>query len=166
MSKPPDWLPPLVFLQNYDDDWKQYIEAVYAYFRNAFIDSKPRFGHRTIGLKRYPLLDEKEATFWHITSEGKEEDKRIPDLRRCERIRWPRPLIEHYTNKAIRYWINKRRQERRIVLWFYEQDYVVVLADRKKYILLWTAYMVSYKHTREKLLKDYEEYQKQLTPPQ
>jgi len=171
MSNPPDWLPPLVLLQEYNGDWNQYIEAVYDYFKVDFIDSKPQFQDKTIRLKRYPLLDGKEATFWHITSEGKEEDERVPDLRRCERIRWPRPIIEHYNDDSIRCWSNvrgnaRRRNERRIVLWFYDEDYVVVLAARGRYILLWTAYYVSWDHTRKKLLKDYEEYQKRQTPPQ
>ena len=166
MSDTPEWLPSLVLLQEYNGDWKQYIEAVYDYFKSDFIISKPRFGHRAIRLKRYPLLEGKEATFWHVTSEGKTENQRIPDLRRCERIRWPRPIIDHYTNEVIRCWTNERRLERRIVLWFYEQNYVVVLADRKKYVLLWTTYIVSYKHTREKLWREYEDAKKRLTPPQ
>ena len=171
MSNPPDWLPPLVLLQKYKGDWSQYVEAVYAYFKSDFIDSKPQFEKNTVRLKRYPLLDGKEATFWHITSEGKEEDKRVPDLRRCERIRWPRPMIEHRDDASIKCWPNvrrntRRRNERRVILWLCDEDYVVVLADRGQYVLLWTAYYVSWGHTRRKLLKDYEEYQKRQTPPQ
>jgi hypothetical protein len=158
MSKPPEWLPPLVFLEDYGGDWKQYIEVVYAYFKSDFVDTKPRFGNRPVKLKRYPLLDGKEATFWHVTSEGKDETQRVPDLRRCERIRWPRPIIKHFEDKAIRCWPNKRSRDKRIILWFCEQDYVVILADRKKYVLLWTAYYVSYEHTRQNLLAEYEEY--------
>jgi hypothetical protein len=116
-------------------------------------------------LIRHPLFQDKEVTFWHITSEGEEEDKRTPDIRRCERIRWPRSIIEHFFEDNIRCWHNKRGHDRRIVLWFFEEDYVVVLADRKKYVLLWTAYMVSYRHTKEKLMKECEEYYKRQTPP-
>jgi hypothetical protein len=171
VSNLPDWLPPLVLLEEYDGDWKEYIKAIYDYFKVDFIDTRPQFQDKVIRLKRYPLLDEKEATFWHITSEGKEEDERVPDLRRCERIRWPRPIIEHHNDNSIRCWRNargntRRRNERRIVLWLYDEDYVVVLADRGRYMLLWTAYCVSWNHTREKLLKDYQEYQKRQTPPQ
>ena len=165
MSNPTDWLPPLVYLQDYGGQWEQYIEAVYAYFKNDFIDYKPQFGSRPVQLKRYPLFDGKEATFWHITSEGEEETRRVPDLRRCERIRWPRPIIEHYNDKVIKCWPNKRGKDKRIVLWLCEQDYVVVLADRRNYVILWTAYYVSYKHTRQNLLTEYEEYRKKLTPP-
>ena len=171
MSDTPDWLPPLVLLQEYNGDWEQFIEAVYAYFKVDFIDSKPRFQDKAIKLKRYPLLEGREATFWHIVTEGKEEDKRVPDLRRCERIRWSRPTIEHSNDESIRCWSNirgnaRRRNERRVVLWFYDEDFVVVLADRGRYVLLWTAYYVSWNSTRRKLLKDYEKYQKRQTPPQ
>ncbi len=165
MTKP-SWLPPLVLLEQHKGDWNEYIEAVYEYFKKDFIDSKPQFTSKTVQLKRYPLYQNREFTFWHITSEGKEEEKRIPDIRRCERIRWPRPIIERHDDDSVRCWRNKRRQEKRIVLWFYKEDYVVVLAERGKYVLLWTAYMVSYRRTREKLLKEYEKCPKILTPPQ
>lgn len=157
MSNPPDWLPSLVLLQEYSGDWERYIEAVYKYFKEDFIDSRPKFADKDVQYKRNLRFQNKEYTFWHITSEGEEEDKRIPDIRRCERIRWPRPIIEHYSDDVLRCWTNKRRRERRIVLWLYEHDYVVILADRKNYVLLWTTYMVSYRHTREKLMREYEE---------
>jgi len=161
-----DWLPSLVLFEQYEGDWGKYIEVVYKYFKEDFIDSRPEFVDRAVRLKRYPLYQNKEYTFWHITSEGEEEDERIPDIRRCERIRWPRPVIEHSATEFIRCWPNKRGQEKRIVLWFYKEDYVVVLADRRRYVLLWTTYLVTYKHTRDRLLKEYEEYQKRLMPPQ
>ena len=166
MTDTPDWLPELVYFQDYDGDWAYYIDAVYKNFKKDFIDSKPEFDNRVVQLKRHPLFQNKEYSFWHVTSEGKEEEHRTPDLRRCERIRWPRPIIEHYTDTNIRCWPNKRGQDKYILFWFYKHDYLVVLADRKRYVLLWTAYVVSRKHTREKLKKEYDTYIKRLTPPQ
>ena len=105
----------------------------------------------------------KEATFWHLISEGKSEKDRLPDLRRCERIRWPRPIIEHYDQPAITFWVNERRGEKRICLWF-EEEYLVVLAKRHGYVILWTAYLVTKTHTKIKLKKEHEAYKK-LKPP-
>jgi hypothetical protein len=150
----------LVLLENYGGEWDKYIEAVYAYFKEDFIDSNPCFDSRRVGLKRYPLYQNKERAFWHCTSEGEFEEVRLPDIRRCERIRWPKPIIEHYADTSVRCWHNKRAQDKRIILWFYEKDYVVVLADRGNYVLLWTTYLVTFNHTKEKLLKEYEEFQK------
>lgn len=152
-----DWLPALVLLEQYGRDWGKYIEGVYGYFKKDFVESKPRFENRDVGLKRYPFYQNKESAFWHLTSEGEVQENRLPDMRRCERIRWPRPVIEHCLHKSIRCWRNKRGQEKRIVLWFFENDYVVILADRGTYVLLWTAYPVTYNHTREKLQKEFEE---------
>lgn len=38
------------------------------------------------------MADGKEATFWHMIQEGRIEEDRTPDIRRCERIRWPKPI--------------------------------------------------------------------------
>ena len=39
------------------------------------------------------------------------------------------------------------------------------LANRRNYVLLWTAYSVERQHRRDKLHREYETYQKTLTPP-
>jgi hypothetical protein len=152
-------------MQDYDGEWQPYFEAIYGYFVSDFIKSKPKFGERIVRLKSAPPENGKPSSFWHITHEGKIESERTPDLRRCERIRWPRPIIEHCDDNAIKCWPTKRGRDSRIILWIYSQDYVVVLAERKNYVILWTAYYVSYDHTRRKLQQEYEEYQKSLTPP-
>ena len=108
-----------------------------------------------MGLKRYPLIDGKEATFWHFTSEGAVEADRIPDIRRCERIQWPKAIIENAHDSSVLEWENERRGERRACLWVPEVDYLVVLAVRKDYALPWTAYLVTQDHQKRKLEKEY-----------
>lgn len=76
-------------------------------------------------------------------------------MRRCERIPWPRPVIEHSGVAAIKIWSNERRGEKRICLWLEDAEYLVILAERKGYILLWTAFMVEQEHTKRKLRKEY-----------
>jgi hypothetical protein len=125
-----------------------------------FVDNKPTFQGRKLGLKRHPVVHEKEATFWHMIQEGSIEEDRIPDLRRCERIRWPKPIIENDADTAVKVWKNKRRREDRVCLWFEQEDYLVILADRGTYILPWTAYLVKQKHRKRKLQKEYEAYLK------
>ncbi len=46
-------------------------------------------------MKKHPLVDGKEYTFYHITHKGNIENDRTPELRRCERIGWARPVIEN-----------------------------------------------------------------------
>jgi hypothetical protein len=116
------------------------------------------FPRRRLGLKRHPLTCGKEATFWHMTSTGKVEADRIPDLRRCERIRWPKPLIENSQDPAVKYWVSMKGHEDRIHIWLENEDYVVILADRGEYLLPWTAFLVTWEHTRRRLRKEYENY--------
>lgn len=159
MSDTPGWLPPLVLFGAYGGDWDAYLTAIYAYFKQDFVDSKPTFDGRRLGLKRYPLTHGKEATFWHMIQEGRIESDRTPDFRRCERIRWPRPIIEHANEPIVKVWRNQRRGEKRVCVWLEEEDYLVILADRGDYILPWTAYLVEQPHRKRKLLKEYEDHQ-------
>jgi hypothetical protein len=165
MNDLPEWLPPLVYLQDYDGNWDRYLIAIYAYFRRDFIESKPSFQGKNLAVKRHPFIQGKEATFWHFISEGDNEEERVPDMRRCERIRWPRPVIETGGEPEVKIWENERREERRICLWLENQEYLVVLAKRQNYILLWTAYMVTRPHQKRKLQQEYEAFKKAGAAP-
>jgi len=160
----PAWLPPLVLLSDHGGNWNGYVSALYRYYRQDFENSRPTFDGVNVGTKRYPLEQGKEATFWHLISEGDIEKDRLPDLRRCERIRWPRPTIEHATNVGVKVWRNQRGGETRVCIWCEAAEFLVVLAKRSTYYLLWTAYPVVEEHRKRKLRKEYEAY-KRLTPP-
>ena len=160
MTESPDWLPPLVLFSDYNGNWERYLEAIYACFKHDFIDSSPVFQGRRLGLKRHPMTHGKEATFWHMTSEGTDEDDRTPDFRRCERIRWPKPVIENNQDPKVKCWVSIKRNEDRIHIWLEDEDYVVVLADRRGFLLPWTAFLITREHTRNKLRKEYHNYRK------
>lgn len=154
-----DWLPDLVCLEDHGGDWHSYLAAVYEHFRSDFVLSRPVFDEKPIFLKRHPELDGKEAAFWHVISEGKDESARTPDLRRCECVRWLRPMIEAVGTSRVRCWRNQRRaNEKRVVIALGDFSFVVVLADRGDRFLLWTAYPVGYRNRREALRKEYEAY--------
>ena len=148
-------------MEDYENDWHQYLEAIYQYFCQDFVASKPSFKDKRFALKRHPMVEGKEATFWHIISEGEVENERLPDLRRCERIRWPRAIITAHDTKFVKCWKNSRKGDERVILALEDFSYVVILADRGDYILLWTAYCVEQEHKRKKLRREYEEYIRQ-----
>ena len=66
---------------------------------------------------------------------------------------------------VLKVWENKRKHEKRICIWFEDVEYLVVLAIRKGYILLWTAYPVTRLHRKRKLQKEYEAYIKANAAP-
>jgi len=160
----PAWLPELVFFNSYRGNWPLYLDAIYRFFHQDFVQSRPFYRGIPLGLKRHPMWKDKEATFWHIIQEGSVETDRTPDLRRCERIRWPRPIIKNSEETAIKVWENERKGETRICLWFEDQEYLVVLARRKNTLLPWTAYPTPEEHRKRKLRAEWEAY-KRLMPP-
>ena len=165
MTDIPEWLPPLVLLTDYGGNWNRYVEALYGHYKHDFVTSKPSFRGLDVARKVRPVEQGKEASFWHLISEGRVEQDRMPDLRRCERIRWPRPIIEHEGEPLIKVWENKRKRDTRICIWFEAFEYLVVLAKRKGYVLLWTAYPVTRPHTKGKLRREYESYTKASAAP-
>lgn len=147
-----EWLPELVLFNDYGGNWERYLTAIYQYFCVDFVDNKPSFQGVRLGLKRHPVIHGKEATFWHIISEGDKEAERIPDFRRCERIRWVKPIIEQ-GGEPVKIWRETRNGETRIHLWLEAASYLVVLNERNGYILPWTAYLVEREHEKAKLNK-------------
>lgn len=159
-----EWLPSLVKLEDSGGNWENYFETIYSLFKADFVDNKPIYRGQKIGLKRHPLNKGKEATFWHLISEGKTETERTPDLRRCERICWPAQIIVNSEDSCLKVWIETINSEERIHLLCPQDRYLLVLAIRHGYILPWTAFYMEHEHQVAKKLKKYEQYKK-LTPP-
>lgn len=153
MNRRPGWLPDLVKQATYGD-WSHYEAAIYGFFCADFVRSFTAFRGRPVKLKRYPVVNGKEATYWHCISTGKNEADRLLDIRRCERIRWPRPCIEH--ESQLKVWTEKRKGEYRIHIWLESEGYIVVLASRPNYVILWTTFFVEHEHERKKFTRRYE----------
>mgnify|MGYP002682383615 CR=1 FL=1 len=98
----PNWLPPLVLLEESNGDWNNYLTILYEIFKTDFIDTQCNYRGIKIAIKKHPQIDDKEATFWHLISEGENEETRTPDIRRCERIRWPKSVIEKVPDEKIK----------------------------------------------------------------
>ena len=130
MSTTPAWLPALILLSDHGGDWRRYVDAAYAIFHRDFIASQPAFQGGWVRCRRDPIVDGKEAGFWHCVSEGRDEVARTPDLRRCERVAWVRATIENSSDSSIDVWVrDDGRRGRRVHIWFNE-EYLVVLAER------------------------------------
>lgn len=151
------WLPPLILLNHYGGDWEAYCEAIYDHFCKDFLGSNPPvFRGMPVRLKRHPVEQDKEATFWHFISEGAVETDRTIDFRRCERICWPRAFIDNVNDPALKVWDQEIRGEVRTHIWCEEHGYLLVIANRSGFVLPWTAYSVTRDHERRKLEKRWE----------
>ena len=161
----PFWLPPLLLLENYSGIWKSYIDAVYQCFCQDFVVTRPFFENLPISVRYHPSHEQKGATFWHLVSEGNEETERTPDLRRCERIRWPRPIIEKCEAMDVRVWETmrpwKNQKQRRINFSLENFSYIVVIAETQRGFDLVTAYYIEKTSRKEKLKREFETFLKQ-----
>ncbi|MBD3330812.1 oxidoreductase [Candidatus Peregrinibacteria bacterium] len=146
-------LPNLIKLEDFGGNWGKYIDAVYMVFKVDFLDKNPTLNGKRIILCNKDLYRGKENTFWHITSAGKEEEERIPDFSKCERIRW----IDYYINEAnndnesIVIW----EEDRKVKISNDQWDYVIILIPTRNCYLLLTAYPVEREHRRLKIKKSY-----------
>lgn len=153
-------IPDIIELSSFDGDYGKYEEAVYSLFCKDFNNQDLFFRGLKIGHKEHPKYKDKSATFWHIISSGPDEADRSPDLRRYERISWPFYILKQCIDQCdqLLVWENIRHGETRILIFCQNIDYLVVLSKRNNYLVFWTAYPVTYPHTKRKLLKEYNEY--------
>lgn len=154
----PDWLPALVRLEDCGGDWEKYEQAVYSHFFLDFVESKPIVQGRRVSHTREPLVNGREYTFWHLISVGSVEENRLPDLRRCERIRWPKAVMDSCKTDNVRVWRNRRRNGEAVVLALPDWSYKVVLLCRRDSLLLWTAYPVEFANERRQMENEYQQY--------
>lgn len=121
-------------------DWLAYETELYRIFTDEIAAGGLEFRGLRVNCRRSPEAAGRWAGFWHLIQEGRVEDDRLPDLRRCERLCWIRWIIERAEDDdAIDEWQNERNGARNTLLW-YQEEYLVVLAERSSYWLLKTAY--------------------------
>jgi hypothetical protein len=156
------WLPSLILFEDYKGLWDLYINALYKYFHQDFVASRPFYQGRPISVRFHPSHNGKGATFWHLVSEGNQESERIPDLRRCERIRWPRPIIESRDVTSVKAWDTfrpwKGQKQRRVNIALEDFSYIVILAENQRGFDLVTAYAVEKSYKRERLRQECETF--------
>ena len=158
-----DRLPRIIELTEYGGNYTTYIDAVYEVFSRDFIAHRASFGSNRLRLKFNPLYQDRAYTFYHMTHEGKDEQNRTPDLRRCERMPWARPTIEVFPPKDVKLWEQMRGSSHRICICLEVdtgENYYVILDVRKTYVLLWTAFYAEFSHQNRKKAKEYETWKR------
>lgn len=147
----------------FQGEWQTYCNILYAIFTHDFMETPPAFEGLTVSAIRAPMYEGKSGSFWHLISQGDVEEERLPDLRRCERIRWPRAIIDHADD--VKVWRNTRKNKIHVCLWLKEENYLVVLGQRNGYFILRTAYLIENEHQQRKLQKEYEAYIASVATP-
>ena len=132
--------PPLIYFEEFDGNWDAYERKLHQIFLDEIANAGLEFRGVAVNCRRFPETAGRWALFWHLIQEGRVEDERLPDIRRCERLRWIGWIITNATNHPeIDEWRNRRKKTCNTLLW-YREEYLVVLAQRRNYWLLKTAY--------------------------
>jgi hypothetical protein len=142
----------------YGGDWGAYEDAIYNVFLAEIARARLSFRGERVACRRMPESRNRWAAFWHLIQEGRIEDDRTPDLRRCERIRWVRFVIEQADAFAgIQWWENQRGPDSNTLLWLNE-EYLVILGRRPDYWLLRSAYCTDKPHRARSLRKERDDF--------
>ena len=139
----PDWLPEMARV----DPWTEATYAMlYMIFCRDIRDAELRYQGREVWFFK-EMDGGKEALFWHLTTRKNKvepiprrkknvfsvdqvtaEQERLPDLRRCERLPWVKPLIEHGNDPDVLAW-DYEEGDRTIktYVWIQAYDFVVIM---------------------------------------
>lgn len=152
---------------NFGGDWASYEDAIYAVYLETVAHAGLTLFGQPVRVKIHPATKKKGHGFWHLISEApaqdnRNEDDRIPDLARCERVRWVAWCIENAEAAGFSWWENQRGRETHVVIWAEAHDFAVVLAKRDtqagtRYCLLKTAYCLR-SRTIRKFTKERDAY--------
>ena len=162
------WLPDLIPCTDWTK-FDEYEEKIYQIFKGDFIDTHPSFQGTPVKIRYQPYHNGREEAFFHITSQEYAHDgERLPDNKRCERIRWVRAFIENHECDdicpepcdGVKVWYEMYRNYRRYHLLLEEENYMVLIEKRQSYTLLITAYYFDHPHSMRKQLKKYNEFWK------
>lgn len=149
--------------------YNEYISNIYSLFRNDFIDHTVSFNGSVVDIDHSKGLSGRENGFEHVvTNDYEKENKRFPDFKRCERIRWIRYFIEECgchdklqcddsLCEGIKVWEKRHGKHSRIKFLLSEESYIVIIERRKNWFILVTAYYIDQDHTMAKLEHEYNQ---------
>lgn len=154
-------------------DWRTYENQLIDYFYKHLYNMKLYYNGCPISLKKKPEYKNNPGSFYHLTCKGihhnSTEEDREPDLRRCERLHWIKPIIEAEHRECglecVRIYEKRHNGDNTINLLFEEGRFLVVLGKRNGYLLLKTAYFIEYDNRLRREIKAYEDYIKQQEAP-
>lgn len=168
----PDWLPDMAVV----DPWTTgTYDILYHIFCRDIRDGRLQYiGHPVSIFK--DVEDGKEKIFWHLTTrETKKEQiprrkrkyypeirtevetERLPDLRRCERLPWVKPLVEHPSAPGVLAWDYEEGDGTiKTYVWINNDDFVVIMKkfpnESRRLI---TSFYVDKPYKREDFQKKY-----------
>jgi hypothetical protein len=167
-----EWLPPLCLLSDHGGAWTRYEDELYRYFRRDFIIDPPQINRIPIQVNVIPVVNGKEEAFWHLITEEQSVERnglvtleRLPQISRCERIRWPGAILREGPSERVRVWKERRPDGLRLIYALADFSYLVALSIRRQgKLFLATSFPVEERGKRIRLSKQYERFVREGEP--
>lgn len=168
----PDWLPKMASVNPWTEST---YEMLYDIFCRDIRDSNLIYDGHDVWIFR-DMEEGKEKIFWHLTSRKTKAEKisrrkrkffsadqeyideeRLPDLRRCKRLPWIKPLIEHPADPEVLAWDYEEGDHViKTYIWIRDCDFVVIMKkfpDGKHRLI--TSFYVDSKYKRDDFERKY-----------
>jgi hypothetical protein len=154
-------LPEIIELNNHNGNIDEYEGVIHKCYLDIFRNPEIFFNGKQVLPIKYPIQHKgRHWTFSHMTSNGKIEDEREYDLRRCERVPWVKPILQNLNNPVLKIWKQRRNSKNRIAIWHEKENFMIVLEERGKIYVLVTTFITKAKKYKDQYLKEYSEYLK------
>lgn len=151
-------MPELVKLNN-NETWNEYLDKLYAIYLNDFFHNDISFEGKIVKTFTQLEYNMKQQSFNHITTKG--SNNRLYNEKRCQRIKWIKPLIEG-SCKSCKYYRRfpdfMGNNKKRVILWCEHCNFIVILEERKSNYVLISAYCIVYDKKRRELEKKYDRH--------
>jgi len=132
MTKPPNWLPPVISVNG---EWNEVLARLYEIFKRDFKETQRTLDGKLVWWdKRILASDQYEEGLWHLISRiERKTGERFFDPRRAERLPWCGPIISNANDGCVKVWDFKEATGRlRTYVWLDDWDYVIILEKREQ----------------------------------
>lgn len=155
--------------KNENESINDYHNRAYNIYKKEIVDSILNFKGKKVITREYPIEDGKVQSFFHIISEQNKNGLKIR-LYKNERVKfipYISEIIKNYYKcenciescSKIKVWSAPYKNKiYRTKLYLEDEDYIIILEERKEYYLLISAYVVDRLDRKEDLLKEYNKY--------
>lgn len=139
-----------------------YLKDLYPIYEMEIANGSFSFHGKPVHVFTELNMNLQHQTFEHLTTKGNTD--RLYNTKRCERLVWIRDILADLCNGCTNYHVFrdtkvKTNKNPRYIIWCTKEDYVIVLEERQKDVMLITAYCVLYPNKRRELE---DKYQKSL----
>lgn len=139
--------------------FNDYLKMLYPIYKEKIADGMLTFRGKPVCVFNELNFNLQHQTFEHLTTKGNND--RLYNQKRCERIAWISDILHGICEGCDNYRVfrdtkwKSNRNFKRYIIWCVKEDYVIILEEREKQVMLITAYCVLYPSKRHDLEKEF-----------